>query len=164
MIHDDRLPCTSQHLPGGVRRGTVLVVSDYRPLNLGYAYDLSADGYAVYTAVTCTDVPRVLEQFAVECVDAIVFASLVHGWHHREAEGRPEGITEATDAEWQTRNIREVIGIVSQRQSAPPLVLIADGMLTPGWYDSTAEALAAAGIEYLTYRSSDPHSIVAMLR
>jgi len=164
MMPHDELACVDEHLPDGEPAGTVLVVSDYRPLNLGHAYALCSRGYAVYTAVTCTDVTRVFETFVVGDVDAIVFPSLVHGWHHREAEGRPEGIPEETDREWQTRNLREAIEIVAARQENRPKVVIAREMLTPGWYDTTADALAAAAVEYRTYPAGDPHSIVDLLR
>lgn len=153
-----------EHLPAGDPLGTVLVVSDYRPLNLGHAYALCSEGYAVYTAVTCTDVHRVFETFAVADVDAVVFPSLVHGWHHREAEPRPEAIPRDSDADWQMRNLREAVEIVAARQASRPKVLIAREMLTPGWYDTTAEALAAAGVEYDTYSAGDPHGIADLLR
>lgn len=164
MMPHEELACVDEHLPAGDPLGTVLVVSDYRPLNLGHAYALCSEGYAVYTAVTCTDVHRVFEMFAVGDVDAVVFPSLVHGWHHREGEVRPDGIPRATDGEWQTRNLREAIEIVAARQASRPKVLIAREMLTSGWYDTTAEALAAAGVEYGTYSAGDPHSIVDLLR
>lgn len=153
-----------EHLPAGEPKGCVLVVSDYRPLNLGHAHALCAAGYAVYTAVTCTDVPRVLDRFGVGCVHAIVFPSLVHGWHHREAERRPDGFSEDTDLQWQTRNVKEVIAIVCGRQQDRPRVIIAVELLTPGWYDTTQEALAAAGIEYETYSAGDPYGIVGLLK
>ena len=152
-----------EHLPEGEPRGCVLVISDYRSLNLGHAYALCSEGYAVYTAVTCTDVARVFEMYAVGDVDAVVFPSLVHGWHHMEAEARPDGISQETDREWQTRNLREVIDIVAARQAKPPKVLIAREMLTPGWYDTTAEALEAAGLAYQTYSAGDPYSIADLL-
>ena len=160
----DLLCPVDEHLPRGEPRGCILVVSDYRPLNLGHAAVLCAGGYAVYTAVTCTDVPRVFETFAVGAVDAVAFASLVHGWHHREAEGRPDGIPQKTDEGWQTRNMGEVIKIVSGRQKSPPAVLIAAELVTSGWYSITPEALTAAGIDYQTYSASDPHSILVLLQ
>jgi len=159
----DRLRPVEEYLPRGSPRGCILVVSDHRPLNLGHAAALCLEGYAVYTAVTCTDVPRVFEGFAVGAVDAIVFASLVHGWHHGEAEGRPKGTPRATDRDWQIRNIAEVVGTVSERQENPPTVLIASELMTFGWYAITPEVLTAAGIEYRTYSVSDPRSIVGLL-
>ncbi len=153
-----------QHLPRQEPRGNVLVVSDYRPLNLGHAAGLVREGYAVYTAVTCTDVPRVFERFAVESIDLVVFASLVHGWHHGEAEERPEGIPETTDADWQIRNIVEAIESIHQRQGKRPPVLIAEELMTYGWYQITAEGLAAAGVEFQTYSASNPQGIVDFIR
>lgn len=160
----EQLDSVAEHLPCGEPKGTVLVVSDYRSLNLGHAAAVSLAGYAVYTAVTCTDVPRVFEQFAVGDVDLIVFASLVHGWHHREAEPRPESMPEQTDHDWQTRNIREVIDVVGGRQGRPPKVLVAIDLMTSDCYDVTADALSAAGVEYQTYSASSPHSIISFLR
>ncbi|MEN6346494.1 MAG: hypothetical protein ABFE16_14435 [Armatimonadia bacterium] len=159
-----RKESVEEHLPSGELKGCLLVVSDHRSLNVGHAYCLCSAGYAVYTAVTCTDVPRVLERFCVGPIDAIVFASKVHGWHHREAERRPESIPQESDDEWQTRNLKEVIAIVCARQANRPTVIIAEELLTPGWYDTTQEALAAAGIEYQTYSAGDPHGILACLR
>ena len=153
-----------QHLPRGEPRGTVLVISDYRPLNLGHAAALLRHGYAVYTAVTCTDVPRVFERFDVESIDLVVFASLVHGWHHQEAEDRPEGIPEATDGDWQTRNIREAMEAIRRRQGRRPEALIAEELMSCGWYQITAEALAAAGVEYRSYSASNAQGIVDLLR
>jgi len=163
MLTDQCEP-VAEHLPRGEPRGVVLVISDYRPLNLGHAAAVSLAGYAVYTAVTCTDVPRVFEQFTVGDVDLIVFASLVHGWHHREAEPRPESMPEQTDHDWQTRNIREVIDVVGSRQGRPPKVLVAIDLMTSDCYDVTADALSAAGVEYQTYSASSPHSIVSFLQ
>ena len=157
-------PPVDEHLPRGELKGIVLVVSDYRPINLGHAAALCMKGYAVYTAVTCTDVPRVFEEFIVGDVDLVVFASLVHGWHHQEAEGRPESIPQTTDPEWQTRNIRQVIDTISARQETPPKVLVAMDLMTYGWYDITADGLEAVGVEYHTYSASSPHSIVGFLQ
>ena len=140
------------------------MVSDHRPLNLAHADALCIEGYAVYTAVTCTDVPRVFERFKVGHVELIVFASLVHGWHHREAERRPETISETTDGEWQTRNIAEVIEIVRGRQTSAPRVLVAAELMDYSFYEVTAEALAAAGLECRVYPSNDPHAILGFLR
>ena len=157
-------PCPiEQHLPQGQPHGCVLIVSDYRPLNLGHASTLCMHGYAVYTAVTCTDVPRIFEQYDVGDVDPIVFASLVHGWHHGEGERRPPEICPTTDPQWQTRNMRAVVDLVTARQESPPLVLIAVELMTYGWYAITADALAEAGLEYRTYPANDPHAIVDML-
>ena len=152
-----------EHLPAGDARGVILVVSDYRPLNLGHAAALCMARYAVYTAVTCTDIPRAFEKFRVGEVDLVVFASLVHGRHHRDAERRPESIPEQTDREWQTRNIRQAIDTVCSRQGNPPKVLVAIDLMTHGWYDVTADALEAVGIEYQTYSAGDPHAIADFL-
>ena len=153
-----------EHLPPGEPKGCVLVVSDYRPLNLGHAATLCSHGYAVYTAVTCTDVPRVFERYLVGDVDLVAFASLVHGWHHREGETRPMSIPSETDPEWQIRNMREVIDMVCGRQGSPPQVLIAAELLTLSWYAITPDALEAAGVEYQTYPANDPHAILDFLR
>jgi len=160
----DRRCSIDEHLPPGKPKGCVLIVSDHRPLNLGHAVTLCKEGYAVYTAVTCTDVPRIFERYAVGDVDAIVFASLVHGWHHLEGEGRPGGIPPTTDPEWQTRNMKAVIDIVCGRQGTPPRALIAVELMALEWYRITADALAAVGVEYQTYSASDPHAIVDFLR
>ena len=159
-----QLCSVEEHLPQGEPKGCLLVVSDYRPLNLGHASILCSHGYAVYTAVTCTDVPRVFEMYIVGDVDLVAFASLVHGWHHREGERRPENIPTETDPEWQIRNMKEVINTVCGRQGSPPEVLIAVELMTCGWYEITADALAAAGVEYQTYSASDPHAILGFLR
>jgi hypothetical protein len=162
MSSDRRSPI-AEHLPRGEPSGRVLVISDYRRLNLGHAALLCTHGYAVYTAVTCTDVSRIFEAYTVEGFDLIVFASLVHGWHHREGEKRPEGTPAATDPEWHTRNMREVISIVSGRQGYPPRVLIAADLMTSGWYTITADALEAVGVECHTYPASDPKAILDSL-
>lgn len=152
-----------EHLPRGAPRGCILVVSDYRLLNLAHAGALCAAGYAVYTAVTCTDVPRVFELYVVGHVDLVAFASLVHGWHHEEDERRPHDIPKATDATWQVRNIKQVIDAICARQKTPPAVLVAVDLLSYSWYDISAEALVAAGIEYQTYSASSPHAILSFL-
>jgi hypothetical protein len=163
-MSDDRLCPVDEHLPEGKPKGCVLVVSDYRLLNLGHAFALCDEGYAVYTAVTCTDVPMIFERYHVGDVDLVAFASLVHGWHHLEREERPESIPQTTDPEWQTRNMREVIDIVCGRQTSPPKVLIAVELVTFGWYRITAEVLEKAGVEYEMYSASDPYSIVGFLQ
>jgi len=89
--------------------------------------------------VTCTDVPRIFEKYAVGDLDLVVFTSLVHGWHHREGEGRPGSIPAATDPEWQVRNMREVIDVVCWWQGSPPGVLIAADLITLDWYSITAD-------------------------
>ncbi|MBM3498637.1 MAG: hypothetical protein FJX74_08180 [Armatimonadetes bacterium] len=152
-----------RHLPKCEPRGTILVISDYRPLNLGHAAALVRRGYAVYTAVTCTDVPRVFERFDVGQVDLVVFASLVHGWHHREAEARPAGIPEATDGDWQTRNMVQALEAIGGRQGTCPRALIALELMEYGWYKITAETLAAAGIDFQTYSVSNPQGIVQFM-
>ncbi len=159
-----RFDPVQEHLPAGDPRGCVLVVSDHRPLNFLHAAALCVEGYAVYTAVTCTDVPRVFDQFAVASVDLVAFASLVHGWHHREAETRPAGIPSATDSDWQVRNIRAVVDSIHGRQQRPPRVLVASELIAYNFYDVTADALTAAGIDYHTYPANDPHAIVDFLR
>lgn len=162
-MHVEAVHPVDEHLPAGEARGCILVVSDYRLLNLGHASALCGSGYVVYTAVTCTDVPRVFETFQVRDVNLVAFASLVHGWHHDENELRPEAMPDATDDQWQVRNIKQVVDAIRARQSTPPVVLVAIDLLTYRWYDITAEALAAAGIEYHTYSASDPHSILGFL-
>ena len=57
-VSTNQLDPVEEHLPDGDPVGTILVVSDYRPLNLGHADALCEAGSAVYTAATCTDVPR----------------------------------------------------------------------------------------------------------
>lgn len=153
-----------EHLPTQPPKGHVLVVSDYRLLNLGHAATLCAAGYAVYTAVACTDVHRIFEQFRVPDLDLVAFISLVHGWHHQEDEGRPHGITSDTDPQWQVRNIKHVIDTIHARQQKRPIVLIASDLLRNNWYDITAQNLAAAGVEYHTCSASDPYSLLEFLK
>lgn len=141
----------------------MLVISDHRPLNLGHAATLSVNGCAVYTAVTCTDVPRVFEKFDVGEVDVIVFASLVHGWHHAEGETRPGSMPRTTDPDWQIRNMKAVIDIVRARQERKPTVVIASELLAYGWYSISPEALENAAVEYHTYSVSRPRSILGFL-
>ncbi|MGC9319893.1 MAG: hypothetical protein ACP5KN_17810 [Armatimonadota bacterium] len=162
-MRSGRVDPVDEYLPRGEVRGCVLVVSDYRMLNLGHAATVRKAGYAVYTAVTCTDVPRIFEAFTVGHIDLVVFASLVHGWHHQEAEERPQGIPRVTDDRWQTRNIAQVIETVSARQRTPPKVLVATDLIVHDCYDISADGLAAAGIKYQTYSASDPTSIVGFL-
>ena len=139
------------------------MVSDYRPLNLGHAATLCLHGYAVYTAVTCTDVPRIFEAYSPGPVDVVAFASLVHGWHHGEGEARPADMPAATDPQWQTRNMRAVVDLVEGRQERAPRVLIARELMTYGWYRITADDLATVGLAYETYPANDPHAIVDLL-
>jgi len=160
----EHVEAVAEHLPRGEVRGRILVISDYRLLNLGHAVALSTAGYVVYTAVTCTDVPRVFAAFSVGHLDAVVFASLVHGWHHEEAERRPTDVPHTSDEEWQTRNIIQVIHTVTARQQIPPKILIATDLLGYTCYDINAESLAAAGIEYDIYSAGDPPSILRYLQ
>ena len=153
-----------EYLPEGKPLGSVLVVSDYRLLNLGHASALRRAGYAVYTAVTCTDVPRVYEAFEVEHIDLIAFASLVHGWHHQEAEERPISIPPKTDVEWHTRNFLQVVETVAARQQSAPKVLVATDLIKHDCYRVSADALKTAGFEYATYPASNPPSIVGFLQ
>lgn len=160
---DGALDAVGEYLPDGDRRGSILVVSDHRPLNLLHADALCAHGYAVYTAITCTDVPRLLERFGVQRVDAVAFASLVHGWHHREGEECPGGEATATAAQWQTRNIGDVVTRIRRLQVIAPRVLVAEELIRYGFYDVGADALAAAGIEYAIYSASDPCTMLGAL-
>ncbi len=153
-----------EYLPQGEPRGRLLIVSDYRPLNLGHAAVLCLEGFVVYTVVTCTDVPRLYERYSVTDLDLIVFASLVHGWHHQEGEKRPPGISPDTDFCWQVRNMQAVIDLVNTRQPARPQIIIAEELMTYGWYQITSEALLAAGIEYQTYSASAPQTIVQLFK
>ncbi|MFW6438311.1 MAG: hypothetical protein ACOCZ7_04775 [Armatimonadota bacterium] len=154
----------AEHLPRGEIRGRVLVVSDYRLLNLSHAAAVCAAGYAVYTAVTCTDVPRVFERFDIDRIDLIAFASLVHGWHHEEAEERPEGMPTNTDSRWQIRNILQVVEIVASRQDTPPIVLVATDLIAHECYNISRDALEEAGVAVHTYSASNPPSIVKFLQ
>jgi hypothetical protein len=153
-----------EHLPEGTPRGCVLVVSDYRLLNLSHATAVRSAGYAVYTAVTCTDVPRIFESYSVGEVDLVAFASLVHGWHHEEAEERPDEIPAGTDAHWQTRNIVQVVDSVRARQETAPKILVATDLLEHECYDVCPEALEAAGLAIEPYSASNPPSIVKFLQ
>jgi len=153
----------AEHLPKGEVRGRVLVVSDYRLLNLSHAAAICAAGYVTYTAVTCTDVPRIFERFNVNCIDLIAFASLVHGWHHQEAEDRPASMPSTSDARWQIRNILEVVEMVAARQQTPPIVLVATDLIAHECYNISRDALDEAGIDVHTYSASNPPSIIAFL-
>jgi len=163
-MHTEQVDPVDRFLPEVKPRGHVLVVSDYRSLNVGHAAALCKAGYAVYTAVTCTDVPRVYESFDVEQIDLIAFASLVHGWHHREAEERPPGLPMESDAEWQTRNILQVVDLVSRRQQTPPMVLIATDLVDYECYSVSKCALEQGGIEIQTYSAGNPPSILRLLQ
>lgn len=163
-MRNEQLAPVDQHLPPGEILGCILVISDYRLLNLGHASALRRAGYAVYTAVTCTDVPRVFETFAVDHIDLIAFASLVHGWHHQEAEQRPSEIPEDTDGQWHTRNILNVVEIVNSRQQSPAKVLVATDLLEHDCYEITAGSLKAAGVQFESYSASNPTTIVGHLQ
>jgi hypothetical protein len=154
----------SETLPRGEIRGAVLVVSDNRLLNLSHAVAVCSAGYAVYTAVTCTDLARVFKEYSVEHIDLIVFASLVHGWHHQEAEERPREMPPFTDAEWQIRNILQVVDIVSSRQQTPPKVIVAADLISHDCYSISKDALEAAGISVEMYSAGNPPSIVRFLQ
>ena len=160
----NRLRPIEEYRPQGEPHGCILVVSDHRPLNLGHAAMLRRHGYCVYTAITCTDVTRVFDHYAVGELELVVFASLVHAWHHAEGERRPSCIPPATDPDWQIRNMTAVVDIIAERQGSAPRVLIAEELMTCGWYTITEETLAKAGLEYQTYPANDPHAIVGLLR
>ena len=163
-VHTKHLEPVNEYLPRGESAGCILVVSDYKLLNLGHASALRKAGYVVYTAVTCTDVPRIFGRYSVASIDLVVFASLVHGWHHQEAEERPEGIPPATDVQWHTRNILQVIETVSSRQTSPPRVLIATDLMEDDCYEGSGDDLAMAGVAYDTYSAPNPPSIVGYLQ
>ncbi len=162
MLRDHTGP-VDEYVPRGDAKGCVLVVSDYRLLNVAHATALRTAGYRVYTAVTCTDVPRVFETFEVPHVDLLVFASLVHGWHHLEAEARPEEMPSSSDEQWQTRNILRVVEIVSARQGDRPKIIVATDLIKHDCYDVTADALTAVGLKFETYSPSNPPSLVRFL-
>ncbi len=153
----------NEYLPRVESQGTILVVSDYRLLNLGHATALCRTGYSVYTAITCSDVPRVFDRFEVGDIDMVVFASLVHGWHHQEAEERPANIPPKTDVKWHTRNFAQVVESIRSRQQSSPKVMIAHDLITHDCYDINDDALAAAGIEYEIYSASNPQSLTGFL-
>lgn len=162
-MHARELGPINEYLPIVESQGNVLVVSDYRMLNLGHATALCKGGYAVYTAVTCSDVPRVFETFGIANIGTVVFASLVHGWHHQEGEERPASIPPKTDVKWHTRNFAQVVETIVFRQGTPPRVLIADDLITHDWYDISRDALVAADISYQTYAASNPYAIVGLV-
>lgn len=162
-MRDEMLNSVEQHLPEGEVLGRIVVVSDYRLLNFGHASALRRAGYAVYTAVTCTDVPRIFDSFSVDHIDLIAFASLVHGWHHQEAEDRPESIPPKTDIQWHTRNFLHVVEAINARQQSPPKVIIAKDLIAHDRYDISEDALMKAGICYETYAANNPPSIVGFL-
>lgn len=163
-MHTEQVDPVDRFLPEGKPRGHVLVVSDYRSLNIAHAAALCKAGYAVYTAVTCTDVPRVYESFDVGQIELIAFASLVHGWHHEEAEERPRGLPMESDTEWQTRNILQVVELVRRRQQAPPKVLVATDLVDYECYSVSKSALEQGGIEIQTYSAGNPPSILRLLQ
>ena len=141
-------------------RGTVLVLSDYRPLNRAHAEFLWSHGYSVITAITYSDAVRIVggESAKVE-IDAVVIASKVHGWHHREAEEPPEEIPEDSDS-WQLGNIKYVFDLVKRRQRKCPLLLIAQDLIQTGWYQITIAGLEELGIPYRTYKAIDLHTLI----
>ena len=149
----------------GEEKGIILVIADYRSLNVLHGSVLSNQGYTTYTAITCSDIPRIFEKYKDEIakIDCVVFASLVHGWHHQEGERRPKDLSEKTDEEWQTRNIKNVIKRIQNRQKKSLLVLIAGGLIECWWYQVSEESLKKAGIKYVKYPDSDPTKIIEIL-
>ncbi|MGI5818089.1 MAG: hypothetical protein ACOX9R_08320 [Armatimonadota bacterium] len=162
-MHTRELGPVNEYLPEIKSQGTILVVSDYRLLNLGHASALCKAGYSVYTAITCSDVPRVFDRFKVGSIDMVVFASLVHGWHHWEGEERPPTIPPKTDVKWHTRNFAEVVETIVSRQAPPPKVMIAYDLIKHDCYDINEDALAAAGVKYETYSANNPRSLPEFL-
>ncbi|MGI5818122.1 MAG: hypothetical protein ACOX9R_08490 [Armatimonadota bacterium] len=162
-MHTRELGPVNEYLPAIEPQAAILVVSDYRLPNLGHANALCKAGYSVYTAITCSDVPRVFDRFEVDGIHMVVFASLVHGWHHLESEKRPSNIPPKTDVKWHTRNFAQVVETVVSRQGTPPKVLIADDLIKHDCYDINQDALAAAGIEYETYSANNPQSLTGFL-
>ena len=141
-------------------RGTVLVLSDYRALNRAHAEFLWSHGYSVITAITYSDAVRIVgsESGQVE-IDAVVIASKVHGWHHREAEEPPEEIPEDSDS-WQLDNIKYVFDLVKRRQRKCPLLFIARDLIETGWYQITIEGMEELGLACRTYKASEPHTLI----
>jgi len=141
-------------------RGTVLVLSDYRPLNRAHAEFLWSHGYSVITAITYSDAVRIVgsESGKVE-IDAVVIASKVHGWHHREAEEPPEEIPEDSDS-WQLENIKYVFDLVKRRQRKCPLLFVAQDLIETGWYQITIAGLEELGLVCRTYKASEPHTLI----
>ncbi len=85
-------------------RGTVLVLSDYRTLNRAHAEFLWSHGYSVITAITYSDAVGIVGSESGNAeIDAVVIASKVHGWHHREAEEPPDRIR--SRPAWAIRNM-----------------------------------------------------------
>ena len=141
-------------------RGTVLVLSDYRPLNRAHAEFLWSHGYSVITAITYSDAVRIVgsESGKVE-IDAVVVASKVHGWHHREAEEPPEEIPEDSDS-WQLDNIKYVFDLVKRRQRKCPLLFVARDLIETGCYQITMAGLEELGLVCRTYKASEPHTLI----
>ena len=79
-------------------------------------------------------------------------------------EMSPEGIPLATDVQWHTRNILQVIETVSSRQTSPPRVLIATDLIEYDCYEVSGDDLAMAGVAYDTYSATNPPSIVGYLQ
>ena len=141
-------------------RGTVLVLSDYRALNRAHAEFLWSHGYSVITAITYSDAVRIVKGASVKVeIDAVVVASKVHGWHHREAEEPPEEIPEDSDL-WQLDNIKHVFDLVKRRQRKCPLLFVAQDLIETGWYQITIAGLEELGLVCRTYKASEPHTLI----
>ena len=152
-----------EYLPEGEPRGCVLVVSDLQGFHVTHAAALCLAGYAVYTALTCTDVPRVYEALGVAHIDLVAFVSLGHGGHGETAEERAPDMPTHTDAKWQSNSILQAVDTVSFIQQAPPKVFLATDLISQDCISISRDALKAAGIHVDTYSARNAFSIVGFL-
>ena len=142
---------------------TLLVLSDYRPLNRAHVEFLKLHGYRALDAITYTDAVRMLSGGAGTTeIRAIVIASKVHGWHHLEGETRPAEIP-AQSGSWQMDNIKHIHDLVARNQHRPPLLFVADDLLERGWYHITVDGLEELGLQYQVYQSEDLATVIAAL-
>lgn len=142
----------------------MLVLSDYRTLNRAHVEFLRLHGYSAIAAITYTDAMKVLADAPGDLqICAIVVASKVHGWHHREGEQQPSGIPAAVES-WQMDNVKGIFDLVVRHQQTPPLLFVAHDLIETDWYHVTAEGLTALGLEYQVYHSGDLSAVVAALK
>jgi len=143
--------------------GTLLVLSDHRPLNRAHVEFLRLHGFSAIAAITYTDVVRILSSEAGKVeIRAIVVASKIHGWHHLEGEKRPVEIP-ANSEVWQMDNIKRVLDVVAQNQQKCPLLFIAHDLIETEWYQITVGGLNELGLEYQIYQAGDLRTVVAAL-
>lgn len=147
----------------GESQPTLLVLSDYKPLNMAHVAFLGLHGYRTLAAITYTDAVRMLSgEAGTTEICAIVVASKVHGWHHLEGETRPAEIPAKSES-WQMENIKHIYDLVARNQHRPPLLFVAHDLIETGWYHITADGLEELGLQYQVYQSGDLATVTAAL-